>query len=307
MHNAMGFVITLALATSALACSASDSAEPSSSKALVGRTYVVRAPAGYDGSHPVPLVVALHGYANDAAGIEPYFGFDPVADAHGFVVVYPDGTLDKSGRRFFNATDACCDFDDAGIDDVAFIDALVDDIEAKYNIDANRVYAVGHSNGGFMSYRLACDLSSRFAAIVSLEGAMWNDASRCRPSEVVSVLQIEGTNDATIPPSGGNDVVGNPNRVFPSTEQTLADWRGFDAASGDGVSGPDPGAIDSETSQGTVVTTWSGNGADVELWMIQGGTHSPPLTALWAEDVYAFLSAHPKSKNASVLSVTDTR
>ena len=146
-----------------------------SSAAFDGRTYVLRVPDGYDGSRPLPLVVAMHRYDGSGRDLESFFGLDPVADERGFFIVYPDGTVDAMRRRFFNATDACCDFYGTGVDDVAFIGALVNHLESTYAIDPARVYAVGYSNGGFMSYRLACDLSPRFAAIVSLEGARPDD------------------------------------------------------------------------------------------------------------------------------------
>lgn len=296
MQNVLRVIVALVLASVPLACGSSSSAPASADDegALAGRTFLVKVPAGYDGSHPVPLVVAIHGYGNDAGGFEPYFGLDAVADEQGFLVVYPDGTIDASGRRFFSATDACCDFFGSGVDDVAFIKALLDHMAAKYNVDPNRIYAVGHSNGGFMSYRLACDLSSRFAAVVSLEGAMWNDVSRCRPSEPVSILEVHGTSDDVVSPSGGDSLDGNANRTYPSLEQTLDDWKGFDHCADTSTPGSDPGPIESDPTQGTVVTVWSGAQADVELWMVQGGVHSPKLTPQWPEAIYAFLSAHPK-------------
>ncbi|MGH7328453.1 MAG: hypothetical protein ACREJX_08895, partial [Polyangiaceae bacterium] len=120
-------------------------------------------------------------------------------------------------------------------------------------------------------------------------------------SESVSVLEVHGSADETIPASGGDDIDGYPNRAFPTLQQTLADWQGFDGCTGPGVSGLDPGNIDRETNQGTVVTEWNGKGADVELWMIQGGTHSPTLTPQWPEAIYTFLSAHPKGNGTNVV------
>ena len=278
----------------ALACGSPENQPTRSSSVdpLAGRTYTVKVPAGYDGSRALPLVIALHGYGGDGHGIESYFGLDPVADQYGFFVVYPDGTVDQAGRRFFNATDACCDFYGTGVDDVAFIGALLDRLEATYAIDPARVYSVGHSNGGFMSYRLACDLSSRFAGIVSLEGATWMDASRCKPSSPVAVLEAHGTDDFTIPLGGGNDVDGYPDRVFPSVAETLASWQKFNGCDPQPRSGADPGPIEGETNRGAVVQLWKGR-ADVSLWLIQGGTHVPQLTPTWPLAVHAFLMPGP--------------
>jgi polyhydroxybutyrate depolymerase len=260
----------------------------------MGRTYNLKVPDGYDGSRPLPLVVALHAYSSSPEVIESYFGLDPLADAQGFFVAYPQGTTDEVGHAFFSATDACCDFYGTGVDDVAFIAALLDQVEAGYAIDPARVFAVGHSNGAFMSHRLACDLSPRFAAVVSLEGATWFDASRCRPTSPVTVLEVHGTDDTVIDPAGGDSVDGYPDRIYPSVAQTVATWTKLAGCTGPTQPGADPGPIDAETSGGTVVQQCSGPASDVGLWMTQGGTHNPELTATWPQVLYAFLMAHPK-------------
>ncbi|HEY2515482.1 MAG TPA: PHB depolymerase family esterase [Polyangiaceae bacterium] len=284
----------VALAPFALACSGEPS-RPRSSEALTvsGRQYFLKIPAGYDGSDPRPLVIAIHGYGTSAEYLEGYFGLDPLADARGFFVVYPEGTIDASGRRFFSATDACCDFYGTGVDDVRFLSTLLDELEATYAIDPARVFVVGHSNGGFMGYRLACDLSSRIAAVVSLSGAMWKDPARCRPTSDVSILEVHGTDDAIILPQGGYEVDGHSGRVYPTLEETVSSWAGFDACANDGQPGPDPGHIDAETTLPASVTRW-GTDADVELWKISGGTHVPRLTSAWAPAIVDFLMAHPK-------------
>jgi polyhydroxybutyrate depolymerase len=292
MRSSSSFV--LAAAISSLVACGDHAASSSPSAELDGRTYLLKVPDGYDGMRPLPLVVATHGYGESGAIMESYFGLDPVADARGFFVVYPDGTMDPSGRRFFSATDACCDFYGSGVDDVAFIDALVTHLESTYAIDPARVYAVGYSNGGFLSYRLACDLSARFAAIVSLEGAMWDDPSRCKPTVPVAVLEVHGTDDTVILPAGGNVVDGYPDRVYPPLSQTIGSWETLDGCTTPAIPGADPGPIDSETTQPTSVQLWNGR-ADVDLWMIQGGTHSPHLTSAWPGAVMDFLMAHPRA------------
>jgi polyhydroxybutyrate depolymerase len=261
----------------------------------------LKVPAGYDGSTPLPLVVAMHSYGSDGAGLESYFGLDPAADERGLFVVYPDGTVDASGRRFFSATGACCDFYDTGVDDVAFVEALIDRIESTYAIDTSRVYAIGHSNGGFMSYRLACDLSERFAAIVSLEGAMWDDPTRCHPTAPVAVLEVHGTDDVIISPAGGDVVDGYPDRVYPPLSLTMASWATLDGCDGTTRPGPDPGTLDDETSQPTVARMWNGCRAEVELWMNVGGTHFPQLTPQWPVAVLDFLLSHPRVQPTAAL------
>jgi polyhydroxybutyrate depolymerase len=277
-----------------LACSASDPLAAGTGT-LGDRTYTLKVPVGYDGSHPVPLIVAMHGYGGSGAGEEDYFALDSLADAKGFLVLYPDGSVDPTGRRFFRATDACCDFYASGVDDVAFVAALLDRVESTYSVDPARVYAVGHSNGGFMSYRLACDLSTRFAAIVSLEGAMWAVPANCRPTSPVAVLEVHGTDDSIIKMAGGDVVDGYTNRIYPAVAQTVASWAALDGCASSSHEGVDPGRIDGETAEKVDVQTWDDCAADVTLWLIRGGTHVPTLTAAWPTAVYDFLAAHPKA------------
>jgi polyhydroxybutyrate depolymerase len=299
--------LLLILATLGVAACSDRPTTAGTSDPMAGRTYILKVPLGYDGSRPLPLVLAIHGYGASGASIEEYFGLDPVADAQSFFVAYPDGTMDASGRRFFSATDACCDFFGTGVDDVAFFGALIDSIAATYAIDASRIYAVGHSNGGFMSHRLACDMSPRIAAVVSLEGATWSDPTRCQPTEPVAVAEVHGTDDVTISPAGGNVVDGFPGRVYPSLAQTMATWAGLETCGATTRVGADPGVIDSETSAATTVTQWTGCQNDVELWSIEGGTHVPALTAAWPEALHTFLAAHSKSRPVSAANADHTR
>src|SRR4029079_2491638 len=87
-------------------------------------------------------------------------------------------------------------------DDVGYLDAVIDDVEQRYNIDTRRVFVAGHSNGGFMAHRLACDSADRVTGIVSLAGVTWEAAALCQPSAPVAVLQVHGDHDDTIPFSG---------------------------------------------------------------------------------------------------------
>ena len=153
-------------------------------------------------------------------GTDDYFHLAPAADARGYVYAYPDGTIDSNGNQFWNATDACCNFNKAGVDDVAYLTSLIAEIRAKLAIDPKRIAFVGHSNGGFMTYRMACDQAGLVAAIVSLAGATFADRSDCAPSEPVSVAQIHGTADGAIHFKGGNlsDV------TYPGAEMTAEAW-----------------------------------------------------------------------------------
>lgn len=162
------------------------------------REYRLYVPAAYNGSTPVPLVLNLHGYASFAAQQEFYGDFRPIADTANFLIVHPNGTIDPQGNRFWNVLGGL-----SAVDDVAFLSNLIDTLRAAYNIDPNRMYSTGMSNGGFMSYSLACELSHKIAAIASVTGSMINlKLNACNPPRPVPVMEIHGTADNTVPYNG---------------------------------------------------------------------------------------------------------
>ena len=154
------------------------------------RNYRVHLPTSCLG---LPLVFNLHGLGSNAAQQEFYSGFNSVADANDFILVYPDGINNE-----WNITGT-------GVDDVGFISALIDSMKKEHDVDLNRVYSTGMSMGGFMSYRLACQLSDRIAAIASVTGLL--ATFPCSPSRSVPVMQIHGTADGTVAYSGVNSTV----------------------------------------------------------------------------------------------------
>jgi polyhydroxybutyrate depolymerase len=263
----------------------------SASQLVAARPYNVKVPQGYNASTPTPLVLLLHGYGVNGAVQNVYFGTPALADARNFLLAYPDGTPDSLGNRYWNATDACCG---SGVDDVAYLTAVLDDMQSKYNVDPKRIFVMGHSNGGFMAYRLACDRSTRIAGIASFAGAMWKDPSQCRPSQPVAVLQVHGDLDAVISYNGG--VIGTT--AYPSAHETVADWAMFNGCTGSltptGTSLDLLPAVEGAETREERYDGCRGNGA-VELWTMAGGTHVPlPIVSDWAGNLYDFLSAHPK-------------
>lgn len=268
-------------------------AKPDTSALVAARPFNLKVPTGYDKSKPTPLVVLLHGFTASGATQEAYLKFAPVADAKTFLYATPDGTQDTAGNRFWNATDACCNLDGSPVDDVAYINAVIDDVEKKYNVDPKRIFLVGHSNGAFMAHRLACDSAPRIAAIAALAGDVWADATKCNPQNPVAVLQIHGTADTVIAYGGGKNAT---LAVFPSAQASVATW----AAKNGCASTATPGApldleavlLGSETT--TVEYMGCKPGGAALLWSIQGGTHVPVFQASFATTVYGFLAAHPK-------------
>jgi polyhydroxybutyrate depolymerase len=123
------------------------------------REYKLYIPASYTGASAVPLVFNIHGYTSNNAEQLVYGDFRAIADTANFLMVLPQGTIDGAGFTFFNAGFG------PGVDDVSFMSALIDEIDANYNINLNRVYSTGMSNGGYMSATLACELRQHYPAL----------------------------------------------------------------------------------------------------------------------------------------------
>ena len=273
---------------------------------VAARPYRLVAPATPDPSKAYPLVLVLHGWGGSSEHVERYYQLDDLARERGFLVAYPQGTEEThqrhfwgGHRRFWNATDACCNFYGSRVDDVAYLDAVIDDVSAHHRVDAKRVFVMGLSNGGYMSHRYACDRAARVAAIVSQAGAMWADTSRCKPSEPVAVLQIHGTDDQLVPYDGKS--IGAPGEShLPSAHQSASTWAALDhcdpipdtsAAPRDLVVGP---LRDDVPDAETTTERWTGC-RGVELWTMRGAGHVPyPRQPIWARSIADWLAAHPK-------------
>jgi polyhydroxybutyrate depolymerase len=156
-------------------------------------------PRGYDpAQEDYPLVMMLHGYGATAAAQDFVFGLGARVDRFGFILITPEGTVDGSRRRFWNATEVCCDFAGSGIDDASYLAGLLEEAIALYAVDRARVALVGHSNGGFMSYRMACERPDLVRSIGVLAGSTFRDEALCRGVDPVSVLHMHGTDDDTV-------------------------------------------------------------------------------------------------------------
>jgi polyhydroxybutyrate depolymerase len=267
---------------------------PSSSTTFGGaRPVELRVPSGYDASKPAPLLLVLHGYGSGGVVNDVYMKMTSIADAMGFFYVSPDGMVDKSGKRFWNANDGCCDFDGTGVDDDGYLTSLVKEIQAAYAIDAKRIFVMGHSNGGYMANRLACDHADLFAAAVSWAGANWSDPSRCKPSGPIGYLQIHGTKDATVP-FGATGDAGVP---YPGAEGTVAIWAQKNACTAPlAPTGEVLRVADDAKAPDTKVARGSGcaqNGA-AELWPVEGADHVFAFTPDAVSAIWRFLTAHAK-------------
>ena len=244
-------------------------------------------PSDFDPTTPTPLVIMLHGYGVSGVAEDIVLKLDKLVEERGFIYLRPDGTFDSEGHRFWNATDGCCNFDGVELDDVGYIQGLIDEARARYEV--SRVVLVGHSNGGFMSHRFACDRASSVDAIASLAGMTWLDPTQCQPDAPVRVLQIHGTDDATILYEGSDGVMGLA--PHPSAEATVAQWASHNGC--DATAEPIEQRDYSDTTPGdeTEVSAHPGcpAGAGAELWAMVGEPHIPSINDAWRRDLFDFL------------------
>lgn len=234
----------------------------------IQRDYRLYVPAIYDGSTSVPLVLNLHGYTSNALQQEFYGNFNTIADTANFIVAIPNGTLDGTGTTFWNAFDVPTET----VDDVGFLSALIDSLNADYNIDLNRVYTTGMSNGGFMSYKLSCDLSHRIAAMASVTGAMGSAMMlSCSPSHPMPVMEIHGTADPTVPYTGSGTIGSQP------IVDVVDYWVNFNNCNSTAIETPVPNisATDGCTTD-HFLYTGGDNGSTVEHYRVNGGGHTWP-------------------------------
>ena len=183
----------------------------------VTRTYFIDAP------NPIPpgapLVVVLHGYTSNAAAIRYYSDWDEIASSEGIVVVYPQGTQDFFGNTHWNANIGYSNTDDHG-----FLVALVQHLQQQYGLSPDCTYSCGMSNGGYMSYSLACEHPEVFAAVGSVTGSMSAADFGCIPNEVVPIIHLHGTNDNIVTYQGG---VGAAGWGSDGVQEIIAHWTGL--------------------------------------------------------------------------------
>ena len=264
------------------------------------RAYTVHLPPSYDGTRPHPLVIDIHGGGGNkkTARLETCPNGNPksrgcldrIADCEGFIVVYPNGTSDSllaPNSRTFNAGGGADGYAcvsgfacDRNVDDVRFFGDLLDTLETNYRIDPARIYLAGFSNGAAMSHRLACELSTRIAAIASVSGFnQFSAVEECAPARSVPVLEIHGTADRCAPYAGGATQCSSlqPDGLRLSVPSTVAGWV---SRNGCGSSPRVADWADRNPDDGTTVTEmrYAGcsSGGDVVLLRINNGGHTWP-------------------------------
>ncbi|MBI1815192.1 MAG: hypothetical protein HYR72_09455 [Deltaproteobacteria bacterium] len=235
----------------------------------LARTFRVYLPPSYPTTNdtPVPIVFLLHGGFGSGAQVENSSRLLEVAADQGFVVVSPDGVNSPQNIRTWNAG-GCCGFAaSSGVDDVGFVAAILDQLEATLCVDRRRVYAAGMSNGAMLSDRLACDLADRIRAAAAVSGS--HTADPCTPARPVPILHIHGTGDQNVPYDGGLGC-GPAGVPFASMPDTIDGWMARDGCSGRSTTALTQG-------DGTCVKQGTCAGAsDVELCTIPNGGHQWP-------------------------------
>ncbi|MFH2096483.1 MAG: T9SS type A sorting domain-containing protein [Bacteroidota bacterium] len=265
----------------------------------VSRQYLEYVPAVYNGSEPVPIVICLHGLGdnmNNFSGI----GMHYIADTANFIVITPQalvayiytynmGTAWNSGASYMGFVL------NQNVDDVGLINKLIDTTMALYNIDTTRIYVTGFSMGGFMCYRLACDMGDRIAAIAPVSGTM-GAALSCSPSDPMPVCHFHGTADSTVTYTGnqyGND-----------PEVAIEYWRNYNQCD----ASPIFEALPDLAADGRTVEhyTWpNGNlNTEVEFFKVIGGDHEwlfqPTNDITYTIEIWKFFMKHSKTFTSSV-------
>lgn len=226
------------------------------------RQFFIYEGSSYSGNAPILFV--LHGYTSRALWIMNYSGFQSIADEFGFLVIYPQGTLlPSSGQTHWNVGGWTTS---STTDDVSFINSLINFIDDEYSIDPKRIYSTGMSNGGYMSYKLACDLSSKIAAVVSVTGSMTiQTIDGCNPSHPTSVAQIHGLQDSVVSYYG--NVWSKP------IEEVMEYWANYNNCSNESNSSEITGSNGGGTHD---VYSECDNQASVELFLMNNMGHDWP-------------------------------
>ena len=246
----------------------------------VERRYRVHVPKSYDASKRTPLVVGFHGGGGNPESMIRLSGLNEKSEEAGFIVAYPYGSGTQPDRGLTFNGGGCCGYaHKQKVNDIEFVAGMLDDLATAVNLDTNRVYATGISNGGIMTYFVASELSDRFAAVAPVAGPMMTDSSNAK--RPVPIMHFHGTGDK-LAPFGGGKGEGSPGvpafmrPKFNSVEHSINNWIAVNGCESE----PKVEAMPDNADDGMKVTrkTWSGgkNGAEVVLFEIENGGHTWP-------------------------------
>ena len=232
----------------------------------IDRDFFLYVPEIYDDATPAPLVFCFHGYGSSASVNLSYTGFRPVADTAGFILIHPQGTLDITGTAHWNVGWGL-----SSVDDVAFTQDMIDYTSDLYNVDSERVYSTGMSNGGFMSLTLACELPNKVKAVASVTGSMTDfQINNCTNTNPIPMMQIHGTNDQTVLYEGSGGVEGIENVVGFWVNHNSCDSLALETDVLDNDTGDNSTAIRYDFNQNC------GDDASVVFYKVENGGHTWP-------------------------------
>jgi polyhydroxybutyrate depolymerase len=232
------------------------------------RSYTIHVPAHYDAKRPTPLVLALHGAGTNGLMMANYTGLSKKADDAGFIVVYPNGTGAGGLLLTWNSGGM-----PSKVDDVGYLRKVLDDAASCVNVDQQRIYATGLSNGAMMCYRLANEMSDRIAAIAPVAGTLAID--NYRPKRAVPVIHFHGTDDKLVPIEGPKNAApsGFGFKSVPQTIRIVADYNHC-------AKDPQVTELPDTAHDGTKVTRKvyapKEGRAEVVVYLIDGGGHTWP-------------------------------
>ena len=243
-----------------------------------GRSATLIMPGGHVYDRPLPLVISLHGYSSWGSLNAAWMSLYDSVHENEHLLITPDGTSNIIAMRYWNATNACCNLFGTSVDDVSFLENLIDQAVLNYGADPEGVVLIGHSNGAFMSHRMACERGGIIESIVSLNGATWEDFSNdCPNTGSPNILHVHGTADSVIQYNGGTLTGG----AYPSAPESTEYWA---ERSGCDASWTNLGSIDITGSDGVTETDElehlnCADGNRVSHWRINGGSHAPSMNA----------------------------
>lgn len=233
------------------------------------RSTQVFRPADFQPGETLPAVVMLHGYSSWGADTDVIFGLHDRVDRDRFLLVMPGGTKDVTGNRFWNATDECCNWFGSSVDDVGYLAGLVEELRAGY--DVGTLAVVGHSNGAYMGYRLACDRPDVVDRLATFAGAVPLKDAPCTTGDPIPLLHVHGTYDEVIA-YDANDGYTAPVATVGAVETV----RRYAARQGCATTTHDLGRADLASTipgEETVGVGYDGCPAPVALWSVDGGYH----------------------------------
>jgi polyhydroxybutyrate depolymerase len=240
------------------------------------KSATVYLPTDFAHKKGLPLVISIHGIMSNPKIQERIFPAKNLIDKKGFVLITPFGKRNYIGLRFWNASEKCCDFFNQNPDDISYIKELIIQSQKKFFIDPKRVFLVGHSNGGILAYRFACEASEFISGIVSIAGTNVFEEINCNPSKPISILQIHGKNDRIIKYDG------SLKRGFPSALDSILPWSKINNCQE---------AIESKITPNLTKLRFINCDKDksVELWSLNDRNHNKSLGSELTQEILNYL------------------